>query len=150
MTPAQILARCSLFRDFTDTGLQILASIAVPTDLPGGTSIFMEDMVGESLYVIARGEVSIHVRGADGAQRVLTTLGPGDSFGELALVSQERRMVSATTASQCLLIEIRQRDFAALQRQKPQACLKLLLSISQSFAKHLRDNRDLLRARLLQ
>lgn len=149
MTPAQILARCSLFRDFTDTGLQIMASIAVPTQIPPGTSIFREDMVGDSLFVIAQGQVSIHAQGRDGEPRELTVLGPGDSLGELALILQERRMVSATAASDCHLLEIRQRDFAALQRQKPQACLKLLLAISQSFAKHLRDNRDLLRARLL-
>jgi len=144
------LARCPLFKDFTETGLQILASIAIPRELPAGSPIFVENMLGDALYVIEAGNVSIRMKDPSGADRELVVLEPGSSFGELALVAQTPRMVSAVAATDVRVLEIRRHDFASLQRQKPQACLKLLLSISETFARELHENRDALRACLVQ
>lgn len=148
MIPSQILSNCSLFRDFTETGLQIIASIAIPRTLPAGSPVFVENMVGDSFFVLAEGEVSIRMQDGEGNERHLATLGPGESFGELSLIHQSPRMVSAIATSQVSLVELRHRDFVHLQQQKPQACLKLLLAITESFARHLQANRETLRSRV--
>lgn len=143
------LSRCRLFKDFTDTGLQILASIAIPREFPAGAPIFVEDMLGDALYVIERGAVSIRARGKGATEKELLVLEAGESFGELSLLIQSSRMVSAVAATEVRVLEIRKHDFLQLQRQKPQACLKLLMAISEAFARELQANRDALRARLL-
>ena len=57
----------------------------------------------------------------------------------------ELAAVSAVAATQCEVIEINQRDFARLQPQKPQACLKLALAIAADVAAKVAENRELLR-----
>lgn len=145
----QALARCPLFKEFTDTGLQILASIAIPREFPSGAPIFVENMLGDALYVIEQGAVSIRMKDGGGSEQELGVLEPGESFGEMALMIEGARMVSAVAATEVRVLEIRKHDFLQLQRQKPQACLKLLLAISEAFARDLQANREILKARLL-
>jgi CRP/FNR family cyclic AMP-dependent transcriptional regulator len=139
------LSRCALLRDFTDTGLQILASITEVSTAPAGTPIFVEGMVGEAMHVVGSGRVRLSVRGPDGSETTLAALGEGEHFGELSLVvTGSQRLVTASADGEVELLTIRQRDFARLQTQKPQACLKLALAISASLGQRLGENRDLL------
>jgi CRP-like cAMP-binding protein len=144
MTVIEALQRSALFRDFTDTGLRIFAGIAQEKAVPAGTPLFVENMVGESLFIVKSGTVRITQR-SDGGERELAVLGAGEHLGEMALLGRSVRLVSAVAASACEVVEIRQSDFARLQPQKPQACLKLALAIASDLAAKVADTRELLR-----
>ena len=133
MTAFDALQRSSLFRDFTETGLRIFAAIAQEKAVPAGTPLFVENMVGESLFIVKSGTVRVTQRTADG-ERELGILGPGEHLGEVALLGKGVRLVSAVAATPCEVLEITQRDFAQLTPQKPQACLKLALAIGADLA----------------
>jgi len=143
MTAVEALQKAPLFREFTETGLKIFAAIAQEKVVPAGSPIFVENMVGESLFIVKSGTVRITQKTADG-ERELGAAGPGDHLGELALLGKGVRLVSAVAAMPCEVLEITQRDFAKLQPQKPQACLKLALAIGQDLAQRVADTRDLL------
>jgi CRP-like cAMP-binding protein len=143
MTALEALAKAPLFREFTETGLKIFASIAVEKAIPAGSPLFVENMVGESLFIVKAGSVRITQKTAEG-EKELGTLGPGDHVGQLALLGKGVRLVSAVAATPCEVIEIGQRDFAKLQPQKPQACLKLALAIAADLAQRIAESRDLL------
>ena len=143
MTAFDALQRSSLFRDFTETGLRIFAGIAQEKAVPAGTPLFVENMVGESLFIVKAGTVRITQRTAEG-ERELATLGAGEHLGELALLGKSVRLVSAVAASACEVVEITQRDFARLQPQKPQACLKLAIAIAADLAQRVAESRELL------
>ena len=145
MTLLEALQKAPLFREFTETGLKIFASIAVEKVVPAGSPIFAENMVGESLFIVKSGTVRITQKTADG-ERELATAGPGDHLGELALLGKGVRLVTATAATACEVVEITQRDFVRLQPQKPQACLKLAVAIAQDLAQRVADSREALRA----
>lgn len=144
MTIVETLQKAPLFREFTETGLKIFAAIAVERTVPAGSPIFVENMVGEALFVVKSGAVRITQKTAEG-ERELATCGPGDHLGELALLGKGVRLVSAVAATTCEVIEISQRDFVRLQPQKPQACLKLAVAIAQDLAQRVADSRDQLR-----
>lgn len=147
---AEHLARCPLFADFSPTGLEIFAAISTERVVPQGASIFVENMAGDALYVVVDGYVRVCLRDAEGKDRTLGHLSDGACFGELSLLTPgATRMVSAIAETEVRLLEIRRKDFARLQTQKPQACLKLVLAIAGSFGKNLCENRDVLRAALL-
>jgi CRP/FNR family transcriptional regulator, cyclic AMP receptor protein len=142
MTAVEVLQRCALFKDFTETGLKIFAAIAAEKAFPPGTPLFAENMVGESLFVVKSGTVRIMQK--DGAsQRELATLETGEHLGELALFGKTVRLVSAVAGTACEVLEITQRDFLQLAPQKPQACLKLALAIGADFAAKADALRDL-------
>ncbi len=144
MTGVEALQKAPLFRDFTETGLRIFATISVERVVPAGSPIFVENMVGESLFIVKSGTVRISQKTAEG-EKELGSAGPGDHLGELALLGKGVRLVTATAATACEVLEITQRDFAKLQPQKPQACLKLALAIAADLAQRVAENRDVLR-----
>ncbi len=144
MTPVEALQRAPLFKDFTETGLRIFAAIAQEKTIPAGSPLFVENMVGESLFIVKSGTVRLTQKTADG-EHELAVVGPGEHLGELALLAKSVRLVSAVAATACEVLEFSQRDFARLQPQKPQACLKLALAIAADVAARVSDTRDLVR-----
>lgn len=144
MTAVEALAKAPLFRELTETGLRIFASIAVEKAIPAGTPLFVESMVGESLFVVKSGTVKLTQKTQDG-ERELAELGAGEHVGEVALLGRTVRLVSAVAATPCQVLEITHRDFVRLQPQKPQACLKLALAIAAELARKVAENRDALR-----
>jgi CRP-like cAMP-binding protein len=144
VTALETLQKAPLFRDFTETGLKIFASIALEKTIPAGTPLFAESMVGESLFIVKSGTVRITQKTAEG-EKELAVVGAGEHLGELALLAKTVRLVSAVAATACEVLELTHRDFARLQPQKPQACLKLALAIANDLAVRAADSRDLLR-----
>jgi CRP-like cAMP-binding protein len=145
MTALEALQRSSLFKEFTETGLKIFASIAVEKSIPAGTPLFVENMVGESLFIVKSGTVRV-TRREGSAEKELAVVGPGTHLGALALLAKSVRMVSAVAASPCEVLELAQRDYYRLQPQKPQACLKLALAIAGDLAQQAGESREALRA----
>jgi CRP/FNR family cyclic AMP-dependent transcriptional regulator len=145
MTLVEVLQKSTLFRDFSETGLNIFAAVATEKSVPAGAPIFAENMVGESLFIVKSGTVRITSL-SGGAEGSLAILGPGEHLGELALLARSVRLVSAVAETPCELVEITQRDYYRLQPQKPQACLKLALAIASDLAHKLAEGREALRS----
>ncbi len=135
MDNAEILKTCILFQEFSESGILLMGKLARARSIPAGTPIFVENMVAESLFMVNTGVVLLSIKSADGRDNPLEKLGPGDSFGELSLLIGGVRMVTASAETDCELLEIPRRDFARLQKQKPQTCLKLMINIVKHFGK---------------
>jgi CRP/FNR family cyclic AMP-dependent transcriptional regulator len=144
MTNVEVLQRCALFKDFTEVGLNIFAEIAVPRIIPAGSPLFVENMVGESLYIVKSGTVRISHKGASG-ERELAVLGAGEALGSLSVLAKAVRIVSAVAVTQVEVLEIANRDYFKKIPEKPQACLKLALAIAADLAARASESRDALR-----
>jgi len=122
-----------LLRGFTDDGVRIIQAAVTIRQLEPMMPIFVERMMGEGCFLLAAGEVSISVT-RNGMERELGVLYAPDLFGELSLVQPGPRRVSAKARTQSLVLEIARRDFLRLQQQRPQACLKLLVNLTEIVA----------------
>jgi CRP-like cAMP-binding protein len=139
----EVLEKNALFKGFTEIGLRLFAGIAQEKAIPAGTPLFVENMVGESLFIVKSGAVRITQR-VDGAEKELAVAGPGEHLGTLALLGKTVRLVSAVAVTQCVVLELANRDFQRLQPEKPQACLKLALAIAADLAARVSETRDML------
>ncbi len=148
MDAVAALRNSPLFEGFTDTGLNIIAGIAAQRTYPVGTPLFVENMVADSLLVIADGRVSLNTKGRAGEDVFLGELGPGDWLGELSLISTSQRLCTAAAATAATVYEIRQAEFHKLMGLKPQACMKLLMAIVTQFGKKVFENKDALKSLL--
>lgn len=148
LDPVAALKASPLFAGFTDTGLTILAGITTTKNFPLGTPLFVENMVSDSMLVIVEGKVALSTRDKSGTDVQLGEVGPGDWLGELSLISTGQRMCTATATSSVRALEIRQADFQKTLALKPQACIKLLMSICTRFGQKVADNKDALRSLL--
>ena len=88
--------------DFDAELVKTLATVGTPVTIPQGWSIIMQSTPADSAYIVLDGEVEIRKSG-----EVLATLGPGDVFGEIALVNHRLRSASvvASTAIRALRLE---------------------------------------------
>ncbi|PZR14003.1 MAG: cyclic nucleotide-binding domain-containing protein [Archangium gephyra] len=145
MTAAEALRACGLLSGFTDTGIQILASICTARSYPAGTLLFAEAMVSDSMLVIGEGRVALSTKGERG-DLPLGELSTGDWLGELSLINPGQRMCTATAVTTVTAVEIRQAEFQKLVATKPQACMKLLMAICTQFGAKVAANRDALRS----
>ena len=73
--------------------------------LPGGTTVFRQGDTGGSMYVIRAGRVRV-LKETHGRQRVVTTLGPGDFFGEMAVVTGRPRSATAEVIEEAELLKV--------------------------------------------
>jgi CRP-like cAMP-binding protein len=144
MTNVEVLQRCALFKDFTEVGLKIFAEIAVERSVPAGSPLFVENMVGESLFIVKTGTVRVTQKGTAG-ERELAVLGPGEALGSLSVLAKGVRIVSAVAVTPLEVLEIAHRDYFKKIPEKPQACLKLALAIAADLASKASDSRDALR-----
>jgi CRP-like cAMP-binding protein len=99
---------------------------------PGRTVVREGQMDGVGFFVIVEGEASVSVDG-----KVLATIGPGDHFGELAMISEQVRAatVTADTPLRCLVMAFW--DFRKFAKANPDVSWKLL----QHLATLLTENR---------
>ena len=73
--------------------------------LPGGTTVFRQGEPGGSLYVIRAGRVRV-LKEFNGRRRMVTTLGPGDFFGELAVFTGQPRSVTVEVVEDAVLLRV--------------------------------------------
>ena len=87
MDPVAVLADCALFSGIPRGDLEALAPAARSRTFRKGSYVFREGDIGNALFVIGRGQVKISRMSRGGAEAVYAILLPGDSFGEIALLS---------------------------------------------------------------
>jgi CRP/FNR family cyclic AMP-dependent transcriptional regulator len=103
-----------------------LAALAKTRAYPADAAVFLQGDAGNALYAVTRGQVRISIEAPSGAIRHLNLLGPGDLFGEIALLDGGPRTASATTTQPTSLAVIERRPFLALLREAPELSIRLL------------------------
>jgi CRP-like cAMP-binding protein len=110
--------------------------------MPVGTTVFIENMPGESLFLIRSGAVRISKMFTEGNEMTLIVLGPADVFGEMAVIDGQPRAVTARVIEEAELISLRKQDFARLCQEYPALALKLVLNIVGVFTRQIREAND--------
>ena len=154
MMDADFFRKIYLFQDLEEGEIhQVLARTSV-RDFSAEAVILKEGEPGDSLFIMASGEVEITkqltlVMDEDTPkERVMIRLKAenGVYFGEMALLENETRSATVTASSDCSLMELHQKDFLELTTQNPVMGVKLLLRLAQILSRHLRKtNQDVVK-----
>jgi CRP-like cAMP-binding protein len=94
---------------------------------------------GTELYMVVSGRARVFDRRPDGTEQVLTVLGPGAIFGEMALVSQEPRSASVVTESTAEVLRLDFEAFERIRRRFPYTGAKLFRNLARAIAGRLRE-----------
>src|SRR5207302_9551836 len=113
-------------------------------DYPKSAPTFRNGDPGDAMYLIDVGKVRINITDADGAVVTLAELGPGDFFGEMAMLDGQGRSANATVLDDARLAKLTREDFLSFMRSDPRIALELLTALTQ----RLRRTDDLLRHRV--
>lgn len=131
-----------LFYGMTDADIEILGSIFNEKVVPEGMTIFVENMPGESLYLIRQGAVKISKMIAEGEEKILVILGAEEIFGEMAIFDGAPRSATARVAEEAQLLNIKKSDFENMCQQNPALALKLTRNIVRIFSRRIRENNE--------
>ena len=131
-----------MLQGLTEADLDRLAEFCEERQMAEGTTVFIENMPGESLFLIRQGIIRISKMFAEGDEKTLVVLGSEDIFGEMAVIDGLPRSATARVAEDASLISLKKHDFETLCQQDPALALKLVMNIVRIFSKRIREAND--------
>ncbi|OGW36608.1 MAG: hypothetical protein A2010_03290 [Nitrospirae bacterium GWD2_57_9] len=134
MDNVELLQKTLLFKGISREELDVTTGLFQERQLKPNTTLFAEKMPAESLYIIKSGHVRITIMAGEGEEKSLLLLGPGEFFGELALLQEESRMVSARSETPVELLVLSRQDFLALIDLDPRTASRVLSGIARLLA----------------
>jgi len=99
-------------------------------EIPKGTVLFREGDPGKEMYVLQSGKVAISKRVRD-VEKVLATLGPGEFFGEMAIIANKPRNASATVADDAKLLVIDPKTFESMIRGNSEIAVRMIKKLAE-------------------
>jgi CRP/FNR family cyclic AMP-dependent transcriptional regulator len=128
MTPDELRA-LPLFQGVSDAGLERIAAVAGEVSGAPGQVLALPGDPGSGMFVILEGTVNIDARGGH------FSLGPGDFFGELALLNPHAERVARVRASSSVrCLGIPRDDALALVESEPAVALTMLRELARRLA----------------
>jgi CRP-like cAMP-binding protein len=122
MDAAEALKQVPLFSDLSDRQVKKLAGRFRERTLKPGTSIVQEGtMSGVGFFVVAEGTAEVTIDG-----KHVATVGPGEHFGELAMIAGKERGATVTASTELNCFEIPFWDFREFAHDNPDVTWKLL------------------------
>jgi CRP/FNR family transcriptional regulator, cyclic AMP receptor protein len=119
------LAKVPLFSSMSTRDLQRISRATDEVTMPAGMTIIDQGQAGREAFVIVSGEATVKRNG-----KKVATLGPGSIVGELSLLDRGPRTATVTCDTQCTLLVIESRAFAAVIDDVPALAHKLLASLA--------------------
>ena len=131
MSATAVLERIPLFNQLAPGELQRVVEVTRERTYPKNSVILFEDDPGDALYVVAQGQVKVVLIGEDGREVILSVLGPGEFFGEMALIDDEPRSAHVIAMEDSSLLVLRREDFQGILKQSPGIAVALLRELSR-------------------
>jgi CRP/FNR family transcriptional regulator, cyclic AMP receptor protein len=125
-----LLKRVPLFAGCSKAELRELALVADELDLREGRTLVREGQPGREFFVLVEGSVRVSRKG-----RKLSDLGPGDWFGEIALLTNTPRTATVTATSPVRVLVVTDRSFRRVVESMPTIALKVLATLGQRLAR---------------
>ena len=133
-----------LFASLDRNATAELSKLMSIQDYERSSVVFSNGDPGDAMYLIDLGRVRIGITDADGHVVTLAELGPGDFFGEMAMLDGHGRSADATVIDEARLAKLTREDFLSFVESDPRIALEMLTAV----ARRLRRTDDLLRHRV--
>jgi CRP-like cAMP-binding protein len=121
-----VLRKHPIFADLEPEAFDQLCRYAKHTTLKRGAALFAKGDPGLSLYAVISGSVKMSISSADGRSAILNIIGPGEIFGEIALLDGGVRSSDAIANTNCELFVIDRREFIPFVRSQPALAMKFI------------------------
>ena len=130
LSPVDVLKSVPLFSQLGEEDVRAFAALTRERTYPKGSVIVFEDDTGDALYLVAGGQVKVVLIGEDGREVILSVLGEGSFFGEMALIDNQPRSAHVIAMDDSRLLLLRRDDFQARILQSPAVAIALLAELS--------------------
>lgn len=122
MALVEQLADIELFSELTKKELKKVASFMTPISVKAGRDLTVQGQPGREFMIVAEGEATVRRNG-----RVLASFGPGDFFGELAVIAGVARTATVTADTDMVVEALNRREFSSMLDESPKLAKKILV-----------------------
>ena len=126
-----LLQRVPLFSELSREDLEQISRVAVARNYPRGVRVFHEGDRSDACYLVRSGDLRVTREHSDGRAIALATLGPGDIFGELAMLDGEARSASVEALSPCELLALPAGDVRRMLQSSSEITVKLVVALTR-------------------
>jgi CRP/FNR family transcriptional regulator len=133
-----LLRRVPVFSTLSAEDLAHVTRVAMPRRFDAGAVVFKEGDEGSTCYIVRSGRARAIREHPDGRSITLAHFGPGDIFGEMAMLDGERRSATVEATEDTDAIAILSGDMHRLLREHPEISVKLIGALGQ----RLRDTNE--------
>jgi CRP-like cAMP-binding protein len=126
--PIALIWKIKLFSGLSDKELAAVAAPFEDEAFEEGTVVVEEGTTGSGFFVMESGRATVSVRG-----QALRDLGPGDHFGEIALIADSPRTATVTAATSLRCHTISRDSFRKIVESQPTIAWKLLENLARDF-----------------
>src|ERR1700680_4968145 len=128
---AVILKMNPMFADLGSDELQRISGLCHTQQLGVSEMLFQKGDPGDALYGVRRGQIRIETGASDGSRLTLNFLGPGDLFGEVAVLDGQRRTAGETRGEASEVFVLRREDFLSHLEREPKVAIKIMQLLCQ-------------------
>ncbi|MDY7032811.1 MAG: cyclic nucleotide-binding domain-containing protein [Thermodesulfobacteriota bacterium] len=114
------LADTDVFKSMPEEQLGKIATVLKEETVPAKTVLFRKGDSGYSFYIIHSGRIRVFLTGEDGVETDLNILGPGDSFGEMALITDDPRSTNVEALEETHLFVLAKEEFQGILKDHPE------------------------------
>lgn len=136
------LSNVHLFAGLKPEALALIAKVATEETHALGTKIFQHGDAGDKLYLILEGRVRISREVPGMGEEALAVLGPGQVFGEMALLDESPRSADARVHERCRVLAIPKDGFDDLLFMHKDLAYEVLWSMVRMLVHRLRETND--------
>ena len=126
----ELLATTKMFELLDEDDRIALAQVIDEEKVPAQHTLFQAGDPGDSLFIVDKGEIELFIKDTAGQKIVLTTAGPGDMFGELAMLDSGPRTATALALTDSEVLVLDRDDLVLLFQRRPDSALHMLAALS--------------------
>jgi len=134
----QFIEEIDLFQNMTVREAKIASLMAYTEDLEKGTLLFTQGEIGDEMYVVLSGSISIFLD-KNGKRTDLVRLEKGNTFGEMGLFRKAERSASAEAAEKTRLLVVNRDCLEPLKKRNPKIAAKLFLNLANRLQSSLKE-----------
>ena len=135
MNHMDFLRNVSLFESLDEHELEALSDLAFTRTFGKDSVIILAEEEGDTLFILKKGQVKVSIVSEEGREVILSLLGPGSVFGELALLDGKPRSANVVATEDADLLMLRRSDFVQLIFKTPQIATALLAELASRLRK---------------
>lgn len=128
---AAFFRKFPLFADLDERELAAIATVAKPRRYAKDDVVFYADESGDVICLIREGQVKVTMISPEGKEIILSLLGPGDFFGEMALLDDEPRSATVVATENLEIVTIWRNDFLHIMAGNFDLTKKVLAELSR-------------------
>jgi CRP-like cAMP-binding protein len=136
---SQLIENTLWAQDFTAKQVELLATFMDAYEVTGGTIILREGGRGGHMVLIVRGTVAVIKEDSTRTPKVIATLGPGKTFGEMSLLDGAAPSATVVATTDATLLSLSRENLERLNDEAPRLGLQLLTKVACLMSQYLRQ-----------